>query len=420
MSVQVIPKEQRTLGGVDFFFLWMGAAIAISEVWAGGMLAPLGFLWGGAAILIGHLIGNLPLALGGVLGSDWGIPSMVSTRIALGKRGSYLASFLNIVQLFGWTAVMVIICARSSDLIVKMLFGYSNPRLWMVVAGVVSTFWALIESKWWKWLQRIAVGGLAVLSFLMTMVALRGTSWEQLLRFSSQRTLSFGVGLDLVIAMPISWLPLVADYSRFAKSTKGAFWGTFWGYFVASSWMYFVGLLSALLTENADPLPGMIALGLGIPALLIVLFSTFTTTFLDIYSAGVSFLNLFPRFRERWVTVVFGLAGTALALVFPMERYESFLLFIGAIFVPLFGVVIFDYFWKRDRRIEVEAVLAGKKELDGWAIFSWGVGIGVYLLFLRFLPLVGASLPSFFAAGGIYCLRKGEREWTNASSSSGV
>ncbi len=133
MSVEVISREKRNLGGWDFFLLWMGAAIAISEIWAGGILAPLGFLGGLVVILLGHLIGNLPLALGGVLGSDWGIPSMVSTRIAFGVRGSYLASALNIVQLVGWTAVMVIICGRSSDLITQSLFQYSNPRLWMVL-----------------------------------------------------------------------------------------------------------------------------------------------------------------------------------------------------------------------------------------------------------------------------------------------
>jgi len=389
----------------------MGAAIAISEIWAGGILAPLGFLGGLGAILLGHLIGNLPLALGGVLGSDWGIPSMVSTRIAFGMRGSYLASLLNIVQLVGWTAVMVIICARSSDLITQSLFQYSNPRLWMVLAGVVSTFWALVETEWWKWLQRIAVGALAVLSVVMTFVALRGVSWNTLIGLRGQSTLPFGAGLDLVIAMPISWLPLAADYARFARSTRGAFWGTFLGYFIASSWMYTVGLLSALLTKDPDPLPGMVAMGLGVVALLIVLFSTFTTTFLDIYSAGVSFLNLVPRLKGKWMTILFGFSGTVLALVFPMEKYESFLLFIGAVFVPLFGVVLFDYFLLRRRQIDLRSVVEGGKTLGSEAIFSWVVGVGVYLLFFRFFTSVGASLPSFFAAGVLYLVIRGGLSW---------
>jgi|YNPMSStandDraft_1061717.scaffolds.fasta_scaffold03761_8 putative hydroxymethylpyrimidine transporter CytX len=411
MSIEVIPPERRNLYGWDFFLLWMGAAIAISEIWAGGMLAPLGFWKGLWVILVGHLIGNLPLALGGVLGSDWGIPSMVSTRIAFGAKGSYFASVLNIVQLLGWTAVMVIICARSSDLIMQSLFQYQNPRLWILVAGLVSTFWALVETGWWKWMQRVAVGALAVLSVLMTYVALRNVSWGVLINLQGDRTLPLGMGLDLVIAMPISWLPLAADYARFARNTGKAFWGTFLGYFVASSWMYTVGLLSTLVTQNPDPLPGMVAMGLGVVALFVVLFSTFTTTFLDIYSAGVSFLNLFPRWRGKWVTILFGLSGTLLALVFPMERYEAFLLFIGAIFVPLFGVVLFDYFLLRRRHIDLTEVIEGKKAVGIQAIFAWVIGVGVYLLFWRFFAFLGASLPSFFAAGIGYVLFKRGLPW---------
>lgn len=101
-DIQPVPSQKRNLSGMDFFLLWMGAAIAISEVWAGGMLAPLGFIGGLGAIILGHIIGNTPLALGGVLGSDLGVPAMVSVRVAFGKWGSYLASILNIIQLVGW------------------------------------------------------------------------------------------------------------------------------------------------------------------------------------------------------------------------------------------------------------------------------------------------------------------------------
>jgi purine-cytosine permease-like protein len=125
----------------------------------------------------------------------------------------------------------------------------------------------------------------------------------------------------------------------------------------------------------------------------------------------VSFLNLFPRWRGKWVTILFGLSGTLLALVFPMERYEAFLLFIGAIFVPLFGVVLFDYFLLRRRHIDLTEVIEGKKAVGIQAIFAWVIGVGVYLLFWRFFAFLGASLPSFFAAGIGYVLFKRGLPW---------
>ncbi len=405
-ALRPIPKEKRYLSGFDLFLLWVGAAVAVSEIWAGSILAPLGF-WGGMlAILLGHLVGNTPFALGGVLGSDLGVPAMVSVRLAFGRWGSYLASFLNILQLVGWTAVMVIICAQAGNGIVQELFGFSNFQVLLVLAGVVSTFWALLETSWWQWMQRIAVLALSALSLVMTFVALRGISLSELLRLKGEGFLPWGAGFDLVVAMPISWLPLVADYTRFARSTKGAFWGTWWGYFVASSWMYSVGLISSLTTGHADPLPAMVALRLGIVALLIVLFSTFTTTFLDIYSAAISFLNVYPKVRGKPVTVLFGAFGTLLALVFPMERYESFLFLIGAVFTPLFGVVIADYFFLRRRNVTLGELYENCPPVIWEAVASWAFGIGVYVLFLRFFPAFGASIPSFLLPGGLYVLLK--------------
>lgn len=412
-DIQPIPESKRHLSGLDFFLLWLGAAVAISEVWAGSILAPLGLLGGMMAILLGHVVGNTPFALGGVLGSDHGIPAMVSVRLAFGRWGSYFASFLNILQLLGWTAVMVIICARAGDQILQVLFGFSSPRLLLVVAGVFSTFWAFLESPWWKWMQRVAVVSLAGLCAVMTFVALRGVSFSEILRLRGSGALPWGVGFDLVVAMPISWLPLVADYSRFARSTKGAFWGTWWGYFLGSSWMYAVGLLSALVSGQMDPLPAMTALGLGVFALIIVLFSTFTTTFLDIYSAAVSLLNVYPRIQGKTAILLFGIGGTLLALVFPMEQYESFLLLIGAVFIPLFGVVISDYFVLRRKKVQLENFYENCPPLVWEAVISWAFGVGAYVFFIKVLPEFGGSIPSFLLPAALYFFLKRVRrkEW---------
>jgi purine-cytosine permease-like protein len=161
-------------------------------------------------------------------------------------------------------------------------------RGWVIVAGIATTLWAVLGHRFWKWVQRIAVTALLLLCCVMTYVVFRQYGWDQLTKIPSKGSMPFMVGLDLVIAMPISWLPLVCDYSRFGKSTPAAFWGTWIGYFLVSSWMYVLGLGAALATGSATPenmvLQLMVGMGLALPAIIIVLFSTFTTTFLDIYS----------------------------------------------------------------------------------------------------------------------------------------
>jgi NCS1 family nucleobase:cation symporter-1 len=425
-GIEPTTAKERNLTGIDFFILWAGAAVSLAEIWAGSLIIPLGLGLGLWSILLGHLIGNTPLALGGLIGSRWGIPTMVSVRPSFGIRGSYWAAFLNIIQLIGWTAVMLIVCGQAADAISRF-YGFSNLTLWILLSGGVTTLWALMGHRIWKWLQRISVVALLVLCAAMTYLVFDQYGWRTLSQVPRKNDLPFMVGMDLVIAMPISWLPLVSDYSRFATNSTSSFWGTWIGYFIVSSWMYLLGLAASLATQSGDPsgvvMNLMVKYGWAIPALIIVLMSTFTTTFLDIYSTAISGLNILPKLGEKMGVLIGGILGTLTALIFPsILDYEHFLLFIGAMFCPLFGVVLVDYFLSRRSTLIVEDLY--REEGRYWycrgvnllAILAWTVGFAVYLGFSPMLlekilgiraafpwPL-GSSLPSMVIAGLVYGL----------------
>jgi putative hydroxymethylpyrimidine transporter CytX len=407
-GIEPVGEGERTLGGWDFFLLWSGAAVSLAEIWAGVLLVPMGFAAGLLAILIGHLIGNTPLALGGILGSRMGIPTMVSVRPSFGIRGSYFGSLLNVVQLVGWTGVMLWIGGQAAQAIWP--FPGWGFRGWVLVGGMVTTLWAVVGHRGWRWIQRIGVSGLLMLCCVMTYVVFVQYGWGRLAQISPKGGMPFMVGMDLVIAMPISWLPLVSDYSRFARGTGSAFWGTWVGYLLVSSWMYVVGLAAALATSSPTPdavvMELMMSWGLALPALIIVLFSTFTTTFLDIYSSAVSSMNIWPRIGENRGVILCGILGTALAMIFPATAYEGFLLFIGSVFCPLFGVVLADYFLLRRGRYVTESLYLRDRYwywrgLNVRALAAWGVGFAVYLL-LKEWTTIGSSIPSLLVAGGLY------------------
>ncbi len=397
MELRPIPRDQRSMGGFDFFLLWLGAAISIAEIYAGYLLAPLGWGLGMAAILIGHLIGNLPLALGGNLGSDTGLPTMYVLRPTFGRLGSYLATILNIIQLVGWTAIMLLL---SGDAVQALIGGEHRQAItiWMVAVGAVCVFWAAVGKSTFKWLQRVAVVLLGILCVVMTFTlwsTYRTSGWAA----PPEGALPFGVGLDLCIALPISWLPLVADYSRFAKSNRGSFWGAYIGYFLGSCWMFALGLGSALILNKPDPIATMAVVGLGATALVIVLFSTLTTTFLDIYSAAVSALNLRPQTRERWFVIPAGVVGIIVALMIPLtqyHRYEGFLILIGSFFVPLFGIALTHYFLMDYGKRETRAV-------EWTALVSWALGVVIFHISSSHFYF-GGSLPAFIGSGAIYWL----------------
>ena len=403
-TIEPIPTAARNFRGLDFFLLWSGAAVSLAEIWAGGLLRPLGLAAGVAAILLGHLLGNTPLALGGVIGSATGLPTMVVTRPAFGRRGSVLPTLLNLIQLVGWTGVMLWIGGQAAQAVRPLPLAGAGG--WIVVSGVVTTLWAIAGHRYWKWLQAIAVGALLLLCGLMTLVLVQHYGWSLLNQpASAEGSLPFMIGLDLVIAMPISWLPLVCDYSRYATSGRGAFWGTWLGYFLVGSWMYALGLAAALATASATPermvLDLMVQLGLALPAVIIIVLSTFTTTFLDIYSAAVSSLNLRPNLNERWAAAVCGLLGTALALIFPADAYENFLLLVGSVFCPLFGVVLTDYFCFDRSRYQAADRMTAAYNVRG--LLAWGLGCISYHG-LQHWTALGSSLPSLVVSGFIYWL----------------
>jgi nucleobase:cation symporter-1, NCS1 family len=221
-------------------------------------------------------------------------------------------------------------------------------------------------------------------------------------------------------------MPLVADYSRFSRRTAPAFWNTWLGYFLISSWMYALGLTATLVAGASDPgaliLQLMGKIGLAVPALIMVVFSTITTGFPDVYSAACSTLNISQRFSSKSVVWAAGIISILVALVFPMEQYENFLFLIGAMFVPLFGVVLTDYFFIRDRRINAKELYQPEGEywyaggFNGIALICWVIGFLVYELIAITKSPIGGSMPSLLVAGICYYLIarwRGQKGWVS-------
>lgn len=412
MNIKPTSPSERTLGGIDYFILWAGVAISLAEIWAGGFLAPMGFWMGLLAIILGHIIGNTFMALGGVIGSDHGIMSMVSVRPAFGIRGSNLAAVLNIIQLIGWASIMLIIGGQAGAMLGKSVGGILGAsQFWIIIIGFGTLLWALHTGKsFWKIMQTLAVMGLLAVIVIMTWVSFKGFSIDLLP--AKPKEMHFMTGLDLVIAMPFSWLPLVADYSRFSKRTSPAFWNTWWGYFIVSSWMYILGLMATLATGATDP--GMLILevmgriGFAVPALIMVVFSTITSDFPDVYSATCSMMNISGKIKAKTFMWIVGILSILVALVFPMNQYENFLLFIGAMFIPLFGVVLTDYFFIRRRRLNLEEIykIGGdywySKGFNITALVSWAIGFVTFEFIAIMEYPIGGSVPSMFVSGALY------------------
>ena len=396
--------EKTQLSSFGLFALWFGAAISMAEIFTGTLLAPLGFWTGLQAILLGHLIGGGILILGGFIGAKSKLPAIMSTRISFGKYGSYLFSVLNILQLIGWTAVMIISGGRAANELSISLFGLDSLTFWALAIGLSIALWIALGKKGFQKLNVAAV----VLLFVLTIV-LCGVVFKEGSIFSAlpSDAMSFGAALELSVIMPLSWLPLIADYTRFSEHKSKGLVGSFLGYFLGSSLMYTIGLAVALYSQEASVASMMSALNLGFAALAIVLLSTITTTFLDAYSAGVSLSNIFPMLNERKTALVMAFVGVVVALLTPIEEYETFLYAIGSVFGPLFAIVLVDYFIFK--KVHIEETLA----LHIGALIVWGIGAGLYYYYMSLDLALGTTLPTMLSTAILMIIaRKGVSKWT--------
>lgn len=387
-------SESKTLSTKHFTTLWFGASVSIAEILTGGLLAPLGFKKALLAIIIGHGIGTALLVMGGIIGFEKNMPSIKSTRISFGSYGSYVFSILNVLQLIGWTAVMIISGGRSLNMVSKMLWNFDNMMVWSILIGILVCLWVLLGSNTLKKLNSVAVILLFILTLVLSFVIFKNNS---LLTKLPEGNLSFGAAIELNIVMPLSWLPLIADYTRFAKDKKSAVTGSFLGYFFGSCWMYIIGLGAALIFNTTDIGEIMVAANLGVFALSIIILATVTTTFMDVYSAGISFLNINSKLKETPVALIMGILGTLIALIFPIEQYENFLYAIGSVFAPMFAILFTDYFiLKKNNAIE-----EGLK-LNIGAVIVWIIGIITYYSLLKIDFFIGNTLPTMLLTSLIY------------------
>ncbi len=441
-GIEPVPAGHRYLGFLDYFALWSSLGVGLLVLLAGTLLVPgMGFSRALLAIVIGTAIGNLLLALAGSIGSDTGVPTMVLYRPALGIRGSYLATLLNVIQLIGWGAFEVFIMGRAASGISKTLFGVELLIPWMLGFAAFATLLAmggpLLVVR--RWLRRFAIWLVYASAFYLTWYLSTHYDLRALLAAPGDGKLPFWLGVDLVIAMPVSWLPLVADYNRFARGSTPAFWGTYVGYFIANVWFYALGALFVLALKTADLIPAIMSVTGGGAALVLLLVDETDNAFANIYSTAVSIQNIFTRASQRWLAVLVGVACFVLAVSADMARYEIFLFLIGSFFVPLFGVLAADYFLVR-RRYEVQQLYreggaywyGGGVHWPGllaWALgfftYQWVVPTGipgwtsslaslfrwVHLPFplSAALPWLGASVPSFLASLVLYCVLRRRR-----------
>jgi nucleobase:cation symporter-1, NCS1 family len=414
-GVEPVPERLRVLGLFDTFLLWTNLGISILVLVSAAYL-DLSLKQALLATLVGGLIGNAMLGVAALIGADARVPAMVLQRAPLGQRGSYLATGLNVLQCLGWATFELIIIASAASALSDRAFGFEALWFWKLLFGALATALALLGPIGFvrRFVRKFAIWAVAASIAYLAWWIPAHSDLHGLWSTSGNHDGSFFAGMDLIIALSVSWIPLVADYTRFSTGRRTAFWGAGLGYLFPTLFQFGFGAILVLSHPSiSDPVDVLttIAAG-GVASFLALLALTVDETdeaFANVYSTAMSLQNFAPAFSQRALIVGCAVLSTVGALSFNLTQYPQFLYLLGAFFVPLFGVLLADWI-QRGMSYSREDVFGGPalrpamigSWLCGFALYEWlaqSQGLGFWTNFLGALhPLdsqIGASLPSF-------------------------
>jgi NCS1 family nucleobase:cation symporter-1 len=387
-----VRSDAQRQSTFDLFLIFVGANVVATTFQVGASLASAFSVRASILlILAGSAAGAALVAALAPIGSRLRVPSVIAARPALGIRGAGLVALVLYVSNFAWIALNNVIAASASSRAAgtTALFGASGSQTaWAIVLGVVATLVVWRGPSAVARADRVAVPLLAAVAIVLTVACARAAHG---LGPAPAPTMSWSRGLDVVIGYQVSWILMFADYSRYTKSARGSATAVFFGLALTSAWMMPLGVIAARVAGSSDPGTMLSGVGLGAAGAMLLTIATLTTNFVNIYMSSLAWKSLFPRTHDGAVVWSIGLIGTALSAV-PgvwLEQYTNFMMLLGAVLVPVGGVLVAHYYFGRD---PMDESLVGEL-YDGAGRFR-GVNVAGLLAW-------AAGGIVFFAAGSI-------------------
>ena len=395
-----VADVERVFNWHDHASLWFSLGVGLLVMQIGAYLVPaVGSRDAAIAIVLGSLVGSGLLAWTAKLGCDSGLTSAGLMHTTYGSLFARLPILLNIAQLIGWTTFELVIMRDGTAAIGKQSFGLALDGTGGMVAttllwGVVLTL--LLTGSMTQLVRKIIsrVGLPLVIASLVWLTwqfggQLQAKGFEAFWARPGDGSMSMLSAMDLVIAMPVSWLPLVADYARHGRSGRSAMSGTWLGYAVANIWCYALGVMViSVSAPDANLVTALLLAQGGLIALSLILVDEIDNAYGDVYSGSVSAHSIKPVISIRQWGLGLAVLCTGLALVLPMHSLEPFLLLLSSVFVPLYGVIL--------GRLGVgqPSFALPQRKVDVMAALLWIAGIATYHALAKWAPQWGSALPT--------------------------
>jgi purine-cytosine permease-like protein len=357
-----------------------------------------------ALVAVGSVGGAALVAALAPLGPRLRVPSVIAARPALGIAGAGLVAIVLYVSNFAWIALNNVIAASACARVGAAWIGPAadSQTAWAIVLGLLATTVVWLGPKAVARADRFAVPAMLIVAVALTIACVRAPALQMA---APAHDLSWSRGLDVVIGYQVSWILMFADYSRYTRSVRGSAMAVFLGLAVTSAWMMPLGAIAARAAGSSDPGAMLTAVGLGASGALLLTLATLTTNFVNIYMSSLAWKSLAPQASDTAVIWSIGIIGTALSAV-PgvwLEQYTNFMMILGAVLVPVGGVLVAHYYIGREQVDEpLIAQLYDRtgpfRGVSAAGMIAWAAGAAAFFA----AGSIGGTLPALAVSVIVY------------------
>lgn len=409
-SLEAVPHNRRDYSFLAMLFVFFGMQVPVSYFITGGSVTA-GLTLGHAFMItvVGSLVGFLILGAVGVIGWQTGTSTMVCTRPAFGRYGSALPALIAFVELTGWDSVHVQLAGKLMGSIGGQ-WGLGYTRLYSVIVGLLIVIVVILGHRLLRLLERFLVPVVIVLVGMALYAVLSGQNLGHLWHTAGKGHLTIALAFDAMFISALTWVPMVSDYTRYGKSRRSSFWAAFLSVPIAL-FMLFVGQTAAVGLGDPNALVAMVHHGtaFGVVAFFVAMFATIATAALIMYSASMSLLNVIPNVPIRRINYGTGaLVIIASVTVNLLGNVINWLSFQGILLIPLFAIVLTDYYVVRGRSYDVAELFRpngrywGTRGFNIPGLVAWLAGAIAYEVVHNAVPALGGGAVSFVVSCAVY------------------
>ena len=371
-STERVPKDKRN-STFSIAMVASGFCISMSGMYAGAALAKgLAFKEAVLVAFIGNAILTLYGSLIGIIGTREGLSSSRLSIYSFGKKGYKIVAFVLATTMAGWFAIQSgLFGSAFSEMFSNRNFitsaGFAS--FW---GGILMMFTAVIGIKGLSTLSKVAVPAISICAIIAMVIGINFIGgMDFLVEIAPIEQWPLAKGVVIVVGSFAAGAAAQADISRYAKDSKASLYSTIIGYGLGNIFIIIAGYIIVATTQVNNLPKAMIELGLGVPALIVLILAQWTTNDNNIYTSSLGFAQIFGGNRWRYAIIV-GVLGSILGAFGIAAHFTDFLNFLGIGIPPMAGVIIADYYLLKEKSFDID--ISSLNNYNWTAIISWIIG----------------------------------------------